>query len=116
MLVVDDFRPLADAFAGMLAGYGYEVRATYDAAEALSLAAEFEPHVLIADLILPNVDGFHLAAAVRARYPDCFVLLTTAGHGKESGKPKGRFRLVDKSVLIKEAFRILELCRRDESM
>ena len=111
VLVVDDYRPLADAFTGMLSGYGYEARAAYSSAEALLMSAELEPHALIADAIMPGMDGFQLAALVKTRFPGCSVLLASAGYGKAAAKGGRPFKLVDKGALMKEAFLMLERCR-----
>jgi len=107
VLVVDDFYPVANAFVSSLATNFYEARVAYSAAEALDIAEQFRPHALIADVILPDMDGFQLAAQFDARYPDCHVLLMSASY---SGTPKnaGGLRLVSKASALEEAFRLLD--------
>ena len=71
VLVVDDYRSLADALTDVLAGYGYEARVAYSSEEALRVSQVFKPHVLISDMILPDpaMDGFQLAKAITQELP-----------------------------------------------
>jgi two-component system, OmpR family, response regulator len=50
ILVVDDHPDSADSLAAVLELLGCPVRACYDGATALAMAAEFDPHVCLLDL------------------------------------------------------------------
>jgi CheY-like chemotaxis protein len=67
VLVVDDNVDAADSLATVLELVGCPVRACYDGHSALALAAEFEPHVCLLDLMMPEMDGIELANHLKAR-------------------------------------------------
>jgi two-component system, OmpR family, response regulator len=67
ILVVDDHPDSADSLAAVLELLGCPVRACYDGATALAVAAEFEPHVCLLDLMMPTMDGLELAVQLKAR-------------------------------------------------
>ncbi|HZU36856.1 MAG TPA: response regulator [Gemmataceae bacterium] len=65
VLVVEDCLDAAWAQASLVELAGYEVRQAHDGAEALRLAAEFRPDVVLLDLGLPDIDGFQVAREIR---------------------------------------------------
>lgn len=66
ILVADD-RPLNRYFLmTLLSYYGHEVREAADGVEALRAARERKPDLIIADVVMPRLDGSALAHAVRA--------------------------------------------------
>jgi CheY-like chemotaxis protein len=67
VLVVDDHPDAADSLAAVLDLLGCPVRACYDGHSALAVAAAFEPHVCLLDLVMPQMDGLELAAHLKAR-------------------------------------------------
>jgi len=67
ILVVDDHPDAADSLAAVLDLLGCRVRSCYDAVAALAVAAEFEPHVCLLDLMMPTMDGLELASHLKAR-------------------------------------------------
>ena len=67
VLCVDDVRDTADTTAELLRLAGFESRACYDGAGALTQAELFRPDVCVIDLGMPGLDGRHLAVWLRAR-------------------------------------------------
>lgn len=65
VVVVDDDRPTAEAFANALAHVGAIPRVAHSVAEALDLLAE-SPAALISDISMPDRDGFDLIRNVRS--------------------------------------------------
>lgn len=81
MLVVDDEHAMAQLVADGLAKRGHTVRTAHDAATALAIARELDPHVVLLDLHLAGDDsegGHELGLALRrqARRPLQLVVLT----------------------------------------
>jgi DNA-binding response OmpR family regulator len=77
ILIVDDHVDSADIIAEALEMHGHETRVAYNPLVALSIAAEFQPHVAILDINLPTMDGYELGAALRANLAECrFIALT----------------------------------------
>jgi DNA-binding NtrC family response regulator len=103
VLVVDDYRPIADLLAKTMRAWGYKTRAAYSAAEAFRVAEEFKPNALIADVLLPDMDGWGLGAEFEQRFPGCGVLLMSADIYLNKPPPDARpFKLVQKSTILDE--------------
>ena len=66
ILLVDDNEDAAAASAVLLRHLGHSVRVAHSAAQARALALVEPPEVAILDIGLPDMDGFALAAALRA--------------------------------------------------
>src|SRR5215475_6772610 len=67
LIVVADDRPLNRHFlTTLLKYYGYDVVEASDGIEALAWAHERRPDLIIADVVMPGMDGATLARAVRA--------------------------------------------------
>ena len=66
ILLADDNRDFADSLATALKAAGHRVQVTYDGAAALRAATAEMPDVGLFDLGMPRLDGWDLAAAVRA--------------------------------------------------
>ena len=66
VLVVDDNRDAAQALVDLLEINDFEVRMAIDPIAGLALVEEFAPEVAILDIGLPRIDGYVLAARIRA--------------------------------------------------
>ncbi|CAG9225242.1 hybrid sensor histidine kinase/response regulator [Burkholderia vietnamiensis] len=66
IVVVDDNRDSADTLAVLLEVKGHAPRVAYNADDALALAREFAPQLMLVDLSMPDVDGFTLLRELRA--------------------------------------------------
>lgn len=77
VLVVDDERPLAQMVGSYLIRAGYTVSEAYTGPDAVSLARELDPDVIVLDLGLPGLDGIEVCRQVRT-FSDCYVLMLTA--------------------------------------
>jgi CheY-like chemotaxis protein len=82
VLVVDDHPDAADSLAAVLDLLGCPVRTCYDGESALALAAEFEPHVCLLDLMMPGMDGLELAMKLKRRSgPQPLLMIATTALG-----------------------------------
>jgi CheY-like chemotaxis protein/anti-sigma regulatory factor (Ser/Thr protein kinase) len=70
LLVVDDEAGARELIANVLQGYGAEVCLAESGQAALTKLFEQRPHVLVADLGMPGMDGYALIEQVRALDPD----------------------------------------------
>jgi two-component system response regulator RpaA len=57
ILVVDDEPSVADLIEAVLAGEGYTVAIARDGAQGLMLARDWNPDLILMDIMLPAVDG-----------------------------------------------------------
>jgi signal transduction histidine kinase len=69
VLVVDDDPGARELMANILQGYGARVSLASTGPNALTQLFELKPHVLLADLGMPEMDGFALIEQVRALDP-----------------------------------------------
>ena len=60
ILIVDDDERQRTALAAMLSGGDFETQLAADGQEALECLASFNADVIVADLIMPRMDGFEL--------------------------------------------------------
>jgi PAS domain S-box-containing protein len=80
ILIADDDLGIRKSLAELLAGEGCEVETAADGVEALAKIERGGVDVLISDVVMPNMDGYELFTAVRARHPRLPVLMMTAFH------------------------------------
>jgi PAS domain S-box-containing protein len=78
VLVVEDHDDARELISAVLEGAGARVLVAASASEALALARDTRPDVLVADLGLPGEDGYALLTRFRARYPDVPAIALTA--------------------------------------
>jgi two-component system response regulator MprA len=77
VLVVEDDADIADVLRRTLRQEGHEVRSAVDGVEALTVAEEFMPDLVILDLGLPKLDGVEVCRRLRAE-SDVPILILTA--------------------------------------
>src|SRR6266545_235269 len=80
VLIADDDESGRGGLAALLGIWGYEVQEAVDGKDALERAPGFRPHVVIADMIMPVIDGIGLLKPLAATVPEAAVILLTA-HG-----------------------------------
>lgn len=91
LLVVDDDPGARELITGMLEGFGAQVSVAESGQAALNLLFSKRPDVLIADLGMPDMDGYTLIEQVRALEPD-FGGLTPAVAVTAYASPQDRLR------------------------
>jgi DNA-binding NtrC family response regulator len=77
ILIVDDEESTRELFAELLTRWGYEVEQTADGHDALKIAADTHPDVIISDLVMPKLDGLALVRALREEQPETPVVIIT---------------------------------------
>lgn len=81
ILLVDDDATLRETLALNLRGAGYEVYAAADGASALEMARALAPHLVILDLMLPELDGLTVCRSLRQSF-DMPILMLRARTGE----------------------------------
>lgn len=66
ILVVDDNSEAADISAELLELHGYQTAVAYAGLPGLEAARTFQPDAILLDLGMPGMDGYQVAAALRA--------------------------------------------------
>ncbi len=65
LLVIDDDSAVTDLLTLLLKSQGFEVFATNNSAEGLSMIREREPDLVVLDLMMPEMDGWEVCRSVR---------------------------------------------------
>ncbi|MEO8580966.1 MAG: response regulator [Patescibacteria group bacterium] len=66
VLVVEDDKFLANAYRAGFEGEGLEVSLAFDGEEALAMANQTKPDVIILDILIPKIDGFSVLQQLKA--------------------------------------------------
>lgn len=91
ILVVDDNADAADMTAQMLQLYGLNVRVAYGGTEGLASVRASHPDLVFLDIGMPVMDGYQVAAAVRADQTLSGVkLVALTAWGDEASRSKAR--------------------------
>ena len=80
ILVVDDEQMTTDLAKTFLEKHGFEVVIASDGEEALELAEEQAPDLILLDVMLPTIDGFEVCKKLKdnAMFKDTPILMFTA--------------------------------------
>jgi len=80
ILIADDEPASRRGLQELLASWGYDVAVAADGEEALEKASEFQPALIIADLVMPKMDGLALLHALKDdATPPSLIILTGQG-------------------------------------
>jgi two-component system, cell cycle response regulator DivK len=67
VLIADDYDDIRDMMVLVIEGLGYQVIEARNGAEAVNLAAEHMPNVILMDLAMPFMDGVEATQTIRGR-------------------------------------------------
>ena len=76
ILVVDDEKEIADLLDVYLKNDGYTVYKFYNGTDALACLEKTLPDLAILDVMLPDIDGFHICQKIRESYYFPVIMLT----------------------------------------
>lgn len=76
ILVVDDEKEIADLLELYLKNDGYEVYKYYSGIDALACIEKNELDLALLDVMLPDIDGFHICRKIREKYFFPVIMLT----------------------------------------
>jgi len=116
VLVVDDEPNIVDVVTMALRFQGFAVESAGTGADALSAVADFRPHLMVLDVMLPDMEGFDVAqrlGAQRARVPIIFLTARDDTADKIRGLSIGGDDYVTKPFSLEELIaRIRTILRR----
>ena len=118
VLVVDDEPNICALLSATLRLIDFDVRVAHGGREALSTAVEFEPDLVVLDVMMPDLDGFQVAQRLRATaggqaVPVLFLTARDAVEDRISGLTVGADDYVTKPFSLEEVvLRIRAILRR----
>ncbi len=91
ILVVDDEKDIVRVLEAILTSNGYDVITAYDGKDGLKKAKEGRPDLIVLDILMPEVDGVAMGAALRsdADLKDTPIIFLTCLVEKDEVKDKG---------------------------
>jgi two-component system, OmpR family, response regulator len=116
VLVVDDEPNIVDVVTMALRFQGFAVESAGTGAKALAAVGDFRPHIILLDVMLPDMEGFDVAerlGAQRARVPIIFLTARDDTADKIRGLTIGGDDYVTKPFSLEELVaRIRTILRR----
>jgi two-component system response regulator MprA len=88
ILIVDDDERQRSALAAMLSDCGFDTQVAADGLEALERLAVFSADVIVADLVMPRMDGFELLRRLKEQ-GDLTPAIALTGFGSMEGAVRG---------------------------
>ncbi|DAB37943.1 MAG: hypothetical protein A2023_01525 [Sulfuricurvum sp. GWF2_44_89] len=79
LLIVDDVednRMLLQAICRKMEGF--EIEEASDGIEAVEIAEQWHPHIILMDVMMPRMDGFQASKIIKERYPQTIIVALTA--------------------------------------
>jgi two-component system, OmpR family, response regulator len=116
VLVVDDEPNIVDVVSMALRFQGFTVQSAVTGREALAAVSSFRPHLMVLDVMLPDMEGFAVAqrlGAQRADVPIIYLTARDATEDKVRGLTNGGDDYVTKPFSLEELIaRVRTILRR----
>lgn len=87
VMIIDDNRDAADSLSLLLQLEEHATLTAYSGADALSLAASFDPQFVLLDIGLPEMDGYEVARRLKTLVPQARLIAVT-GYGLAGDKQR----------------------------
>ena len=108
---------MAEELRGLLAAEFDVVATVADGNALLQAADDYQPDVVVTDIVMPGLDGIAATAALRARRPGTRVVLVTVHDDPdlaERGYAAGALAYVPKHTAARDLVPALRAAMRDE--
>jgi two-component system OmpR family response regulator len=118
VLVVDDEPSITDAVATALRYEGFATREALSGRAAEAAIGEFDPDLIVLDIMLPDLDGLRIAARLREgghRTPVIFLTAKDATEDKVAGLTVGDDYVTKPFSLAEVVARVRAVLRRTQS-
>lgn len=113
ILIVEDEMDLLNLIDFNLARKGYKTAAALDGLDALKKVEEYQPDLIVLDLMLPEMDGWKFCKSLRQKNSDVPIIMLTA-----KAMPEDRMAGLEIGAddYITKPFRIEELIIRVDKL
>jgi len=79
VLIVDDDVNIAELISLYLTKECYDTKMVHDGEEALSTFEQYQPNLILLDLMLPGIDGYQVCREIRAKSNVPLIMLSAKG-------------------------------------
>lgn len=79
VLIVDDDKNIAELISLYLEKEGYDTRKVHDGKEAIRENLAYDPHLILLDIMLPEMDGYDVCKEIRKTSDIPIIMLTAKG-------------------------------------
>lgn len=79
ILIVDDDANIAELISLYLTKECYDTKMVYDGEEALQAFAQYQPNMILLDLMLPGIDGYQVCREIRTKSNVPIIMLSAKG-------------------------------------
>lgn len=113
ILIADDDPDIAELLESYLSGSGYEVTVVNNGKDALARAVNesFDLHIL--DVMMPYIDGYHVAYEISSKKSDAKIIILTS---RDVSSEKGIGLLSGASEIVQKPFSLEDLKRKMEKL
>ncbi len=112
ILVVDDNKKFLDLLNEFLTDNDYDVMISDNGKEAKKHFTEFNPDIVVTDIVMPDLDGIELLLELRQINPDIQVIMMSGGN---RGFAESYLRMAEKlgaNVILNKPFALSELLQQ----
>jgi len=86
VLIVDDNFDAASTLEGLMRSLGHVTRVAYHGQQALEIAQDFKPQVVLLDIGLPDISGYEVARRLRTIVSAPMKIVAVTGWGTETDR------------------------------
>ena len=83
ILIIDDDPSILTMVEGILAANGYDVRSALDGSRGVELTREWDPDLILLDIMMPEIDGYTTARLIRGFSSTPIIFLTAKAEEKD---------------------------------
>ena len=118
ILIVDDDENIAELISLYLTKECFDTRIVHDGEEALQAFKEYEPNLILLDLMLPGMDGYQVCREIRQKSSTPIIMLSAKGEvfdkvlGLELGADDYMTKPFSKTVLVSKIRAIVRRTRQ----
>ena len=116
ILVVDDNKQLLDLLCEFLTSNEYSVTASNNGKDALQIFGDFNPDIVLTDIVMPNVDGIEVLINIRKENPETKFIVMSGGN---KGHGESYLRMAKKlgaNIIINKPFELNDLLKQIKSI